>query len=154
MAATFVHFDSVKLRLVRSEFTRESVKGSLYLGDLHLCDTLENYSKSIDQGEYIVRFALTPSWSRFYNHEDYLFQLRLLDKNGRKGILFHIGNTPSDSDGCILVGVDSGSRDFISYSRCTYGHLCEFFEAISKLHGVGLTSPSQYISFDLVVEVK
>lgn len=154
MAATFVQFDSVKLRLVRSEFTCDSVKGSLYLGDLHLCDTLENYPKSIEEGEYVVNFSLTPSWSRFYGHSAYQYQLRVLDKNGRQGILFHIGNFPDDSDGCILVGHDIFERNSISDSRSTYRQLCAFFISIGKLHGIEFSSESQYISFDLVVEVK
>lgn len=43
---------------------------------------------------------------------------------GFKWILFHIGNTPKDTDGCVLVGVTQrpGQPDFIQGSEIAYKH--------------------------------
>ena len=74
-----------------------------------MCDTLENPWKDnqrniscIPEGEYPVRLRLPrESATREYVH------LLVQDVPNRDWILFHRGNFPKDTSGCILVGLGS-----------------------------------------------
>ena len=65
----------------------------------------------IPRGEYKVRLRLPrESATRDYLH------LLVEDVENRSYILFHIGNTPKDTKGCVLVGLGS-QQDVVSNSR-------------------------------------
>lgn len=134
------------LVLVRDKFSSRSILGKLFFsldGDStmeYLCDTLEPaLPKAIKTGTYIYRVMKTPSWSRFYGKSHYAYQIRLDDKDGRKGILMHIGNVPSDTQGCILVGQRIvGEPDFVGLSVETYVNLvCNLQELAGVENPVG-----------------
>lgn len=108
-------------------FKREDYTiGTLYVDGEYVCDTLEDtdrgltdemdeerirsikvYGKTaIPTGRYKVTIdTVSP---RFAKRKRYAFcegkLPRLLNVKGFDGILIHIGNYPSDTDGCILVG--------------------------------------------------
>lgn len=87
------------LTLVRDIRTEEAVLGSLYLNGAFICYTLENYSKAIPCGMYIVQNSKSPKFKR---------ELPLLtsDKvSASRGIRIHVGNTAASSSGCVLVGM-------------------------------------------------
>lgn len=141
MALLSKSFKPLALVLVRDEFSSKSILGKLYFsldGDStmeYLCDTLEPASpRCIKPGTYTYRVIKTPSWSRFYGKPGYARQIRIDDKNGRKGVLFHIGNHPSDTLGCILVGHRvNGLPDYVSDSRHIYANMVS---ALQNLTGV------------------
>ena len=97
----------INLLLIRDTFSDKSVLGELYLNGERMCDTLENpwldnqqTISCIPAGIYDVRLRLArESASRDYLH------LLVKDVPNRKYILFHRGNFPKDTSGCILVGL-------------------------------------------------
>ena len=101
--------NSINLLLIRDTFSKESTIGELFLNGERMCDTLENpYINNerniscIPEGNYRVRLRLPrESATREYLH------LLVQDVPDRDWILFHRGNFPKDTSGCILVGLGS-----------------------------------------------
>lgn len=100
--------------------------GKLYLNNVYFCDTIEDTDRgltnkmSLDEinkikvkdktaiptGTYLIDLnTISP---RFKNNPKYAFIKgklpRLINVPGFVGVLIHIGNTASDSSGCIIVG--------------------------------------------------
>lgn len=96
----------INLLLIRDMFTENSTIGELFVNGERFCDTLENpwldnqrNISCIPEGEYPVRLRLPrESATRDYLH------LLVKDVPNRDYILFHRGNFPKDTSGCILVG--------------------------------------------------
>ena len=109
---------NINLLLIRDTFSEKSVLGELFLNGERMCDTLENpwlnnkkNVSCIPRGEYKVRIRLPrESGTRDYIH------LLVEDVENRSYILFHIGNTPKDTSGCILVGLGS-QQNAVNNSR-------------------------------------
>jgi len=108
----------VNLLLEREIFTDKSISGRLYLNEEYVCDTLENpYINNerniscIPEGNYNVRLRLArESATRDYLH------LLVQEVPNRSYILFHRGNKPEDTLGCILVGTHN-QQDYVSNSK-------------------------------------
>jgi hypothetical protein len=108
----------VNLLLIRDTFTKESTIGKLFINGESFCDTLENpYINNerniscIPEGQYKVRLRLPrESATRNYLH------LLVQDVPNRDFILVHIGNYPSQTQGCILVG-NGRKQDIVENSR-------------------------------------
>lgn len=66
------------------------------------------------------RYRLAVTWSNRFKQ----IMPELLDVPGFKGVRMHVGNTPEDTDGCILVGRTPG-QEFIGESKMAYAALCE-----------------------------
>ena len=107
----------INLLLIRDTFSKESTIGELFINGEIICDTLENpyldnqrNISCIPEGEYPVRLRLArESASRDYLH------LLVQDVPNRDWILFHRGNYPKDTSGCILVGLGS-QQDVVNNS--------------------------------------
>jgi len=107
----------INLLLIRDTFSKVSTLGELFLNGERMCDTLENpwidnqrNISCIPEGEYPVRLRYPrESATRDYVH------LLVQDVPDRDWILFHRGNFPKDTSGCILVGLGS-QQDFVSNS--------------------------------------
>jgi len=107
----------INLLILRDTFTDNSIIGELFLNDEWMADTLENPDLNnakniscIPAGEYTVRVRYAEeSGSRDYDH------LIVEDVPNRTYILFHRGNKPKDTSGCILVGIGR-KQDFVSNS--------------------------------------
>ena len=108
--STSSNLDSpINLLLIRDTFTEKSTIGELFLNGERMCDTLElpwmdneRRISCIPEGEYKVRLRTArESASRDYLH------LLVQEVKDRQFILFHRGNSASDSSGCILVGLGS-----------------------------------------------
>ena len=107
----------VNLVLIREIFTDKSIVGKLYLNEEYVCDTLENpYINNerniscVPIGNYNVRLR-TPRESAT---RDYL-HLIVQEVPDRSYILFHKGNKPEHTLGCILVGTNN-QQDYVSKS--------------------------------------
>lgn len=116
----------MKLKILRKYKKNDYTIGKLFIDNIYFCDTLEdkdrnlNYkmseseikkikvygSSAIPTGEYIIDLNTisskfkNKSWAKPYGGK----LPRLLNVKGFEGILIHVGNTPIDTLGCILVG--------------------------------------------------
>ena len=88
----------VKMILTRDSVVGDAVLGSLYVGGVKVCDTLENKDKLIPCGEYNLNVSKSQKFGRMlplvYNDEVPM----------HRGIRMHVGNSVKDTTGCILVG--------------------------------------------------
>ena len=111
------NLSTINLLLIRDTFTKESTIGELFLNGERMCDTLENpwlnnerNFSCIPEGNYPVRLRLArESASRDYLH------LLVQEVPNRDFILVHRGNFPSQTQGCILVGLGS-QQDVVNNS--------------------------------------
>jgi len=107
----------VNLLIIRETFTDKSTIGKLFVNGEYFCYTLElpyrdnqRRISCIPSGEYKVRLRLArESATRNYLH------LLVQDVPDRTYILFHRGNRPSHTKGCILVG-QTYEQDFVGNS--------------------------------------
>lgn len=87
------------LTLIRDVKGDKAILGKLYLNGALVCYTLENASKAIPTGVYLVQNSISPKFKR---------ELPLICNSvvsSSRGIRMHRGNTAKDSQGCILVGM-------------------------------------------------
>ena len=117
------------LLLIRDTFTSISVIGKLYCNGEFIAHTLElawkDNQKSIScipKGEYKCRVRLErESATRDYVH------LLVQDVENRSYILFHRGNYPSDSRGCILTGTHRAQTpDKILASKIAHSYMMDY----------------------------
>jgi hypothetical protein len=120
---------SANLLLIRDTFTDKSVLGKLYCNAEFIAHTLElawrDNQKSVScipSGEYKCRVRLArESATREYVH------LLVQDVPDRSYILFHRGNNPSDSRGCILTGTHRAQvPDRILESKVAHAYLMNY----------------------------
>lgn len=116
----------MELKLIRRYKGPKYTIGSLYIDDEFFCDTLEDVDRGISDkmseaevirykiygktaiptGRYRVSLDTvsqkfkTRVWALPYGGK----LPRLLNVKGFDGVLIHVGNTPEDTLGCILVG--------------------------------------------------
>ena len=114
--------------IIRDTFTEKSIIGKLYLNSEFICHTLELPWKEnkrsvscIPRGVYDVRTRTAKeSGTRDYLH------LLVKDVPHRDYILFHYGNEPKDSRGCILTGMlRADTPDKILMSRKAHHSLLD-----------------------------
>jgi hypothetical protein len=116
----------MKLKLIRTALRDSYTIGHLYVDDKFICDTLEDTDRGLESwmplkeitdrkikgktaiptGTYIVNMGtVSPKYSTQGKYDWIDAKLpRLVDVPGYQGILIHIGNDATDTDGCILVG--------------------------------------------------
>ena len=98
----------VKMVLIRDSIVNDAVLGSLYVGGVKVCDTLENKAKLIPCGEYNLNVSKSQKFDRLlplvYNDEVPM----------RRGIRIHVGNSVKDTEGCILVGFERNGDKLIN----------------------------------------
>jgi hypothetical protein len=142
------------LTLQRNKLSDKSTLGSLSIGDVFECFTLEDKVRevpghpvsswkipnqtAIPAGTYQVIIDMSARFKRLMPH--------ILDVPGFDGIRIHWGNTDVDTDGCILLGKTIGGPDFIGESRVAFD---AFF---SKLQAA-LEQGDVYITIENTVSV-
>ena len=112
-----IEVKGVNLLIIRETYTNKSTIGKLFVNGEYFCYTLElpyrdnqRRISCIPSGEYKVRLRLArESATRDYLH------LLVQDVPDRTYILFHRGNRPSHTKGCILVG-QTYEQDFVGNS--------------------------------------
>lgn len=118
--------------------------GQLYIDGQKFCDTCEDTDRGLEQampidmirkakvpketaiptGTYLVSMRIiSPTYSK---KKAFAFtggvMPRLMDVPGWSGVLIHSGNTPKDSEGCILVGENKVKGQVIN-SMATFKRL-------------------------------
>lgn len=120
----------------RTTLTPRSTVGELYLDGQFLCYTLEDTVReivgvpvkvwkipgqtAIPAGMYAVTITPSPRFGKDLP--------LLLDVPGFSGVRIHTGNTPEDTEGCILVGNKVGADQVIE-SRGAFTALYDLIEA-------------------------
>lgn len=87
------------LTLIRDVKAGDSILGKLYFNGGIVCYTLENATKAIPCGVYMVQNSKSPKFKR---------ELPLIWNSNvpaKRGIRIHVGNSVSSSSGCVLVGM-------------------------------------------------
>lgn len=102
----------MELTLTRTEKTKDYTMGRLEIDGKHFCDTLEPTWRdlgpgrpghkiagrtAIPDGRYPVAVTWSPKFKKWLP--------LLLHVPQFEGIRIHAGNTPDDTEGCILVGL-------------------------------------------------
>lgn len=92
---------------------------------------------AIPAGRYRVRFRVSPKFkTRPWAEPQGGKVAYLCDVPGFSGVCVHPGNTPEDTDGCLLVGMlHSGIRGRIFDSQATYKDLMKFYLWPAYLRG-------------------
>lgn len=114
--------------------------GKLYIDDTPVCDTLEDTDRGLDSnmsvqeiqkykiyGQTAIPYGIynidmntvSPkfrdrSWAKTFGGK----LPRLLNVKGFEGVLIHVGNTCSDTLGCILVGQSKGNGRLVGSISC------------------------------------
>jgi len=134
--------EKANLLLIRDCFSEKSVLGKLYCNGEFISHTLElawkNNQKNVScipRGEYKCRVRLArESASREYVH------LIIEDVENRSYVLFHRGNVPSDSKGCILTGTHrAGEPDKILESKIAHTYLMDYLLKNQLSENINLT---------------
>jgi hypothetical protein len=140
----------MKLTLKRVSKNPDYTIGKLHIDGVYFCDTLEDTDRGLQQDmplEEIHRRKVSGSTAiptgtynvamnvvspRFSQHEMYQSiggkLPRIENVPGYDGVLIHVGNTPKDTEGCILVG-QNNQVGMVLNSRTV------FFELYEKLKG-------------------
>ena len=123
------------LLIIRNTFSKKSTLGTLYLNGGLYWQTLELPYKDnqrrvscIPAGSYKVK-KRSAEQSTKYKYEHLIIE----DVPNRKYILFHIGNYPHDTSGCILVG-DTYARDFIGNSTAGFTKLMQELQGYNQIN--------------------
>lgn len=117
----------IHLDLFRKRIAKGYTIGELLIDGEYFCDTLENTvidvnkngifdgdekkiweESAIPYGEYKVKVTYSPRFKRNLP--------RVFDVPHFEGILFHRGNSSTDTEGCILLGEWDGKGDWIKNS--------------------------------------
>ena len=116
------------LNLVVSRFKAydKSVIGTMSVNGTQICYTLEEAWRNNQKGHSCVSLGTYTAFLRYTSSKskrEWCFQLN--DANGRTAIQIHIGNKPSHTEGCILVGT-SYSENMVGSSTAAYQKLQDF----------------------------
>lgn len=105
----------MKLRLIRIYLSSNYTIGKLYINDKYFCDTLEDKVRDTNKdgrfdngeikihGETAIPYGTYRVIVNYSNHFQRNLPL-LLNVPSFEGIRIHRGNTPADTEGCILLG--------------------------------------------------
>lgn len=131
---------NIKIVRLTPKFDRIGVRGVLLVNGQPECTTLELPWKDnepriscIPEGHYKLLRTINRTTSGGLKIPQ---TFEVMDVPERMGILFHIGNTVKDSNGCILVGSSYGYIDEIPAilgSRVAFNKLIEITESFGRL---------------------
>lgn len=96
-----------------------AIPGRVFVDNVFFSYSLENADSAIPTGTYDIYAKYSPS---FKANKVYI------DVPGRTNILFHGGNTPADSKGCVLLGARRTAGDRIEGDQSA-----QLFEVISDV---------------------
>lgn len=118
--------------IVLHRFKSNSVctRGEIILGSSKF-QTLEPSKPIIPYGAYLLRPTYSPSFSSKYPYNSLLDKKvpEVLGVTGHSGVRIHVGNYPSDTKGCILIG-KSGSDSTLLNSSVAYKEFCVQLQSI------------------------
>lgn len=133
--------NTLLIKRIANNTTSKYCISHLYINDKYICDTCEDIDRGLDYkmalsdieklkihgetaiptGEYKLNLTtVSPhfknaSWSQKYKG----IVPRLVGVPGYNGVLIHPGNTPKDTEGCILVGLNK-IKGQVTQSQATW----------------------------------
>lgn len=131
------------IRLKRTDFLSDRIKGNLLCktidGNNRYFATLEPIEKPlfgcVPKGIYRIIKRYSPKFKKSMYYLAYV--------HGRSGIMFHAGNFPKDTKGCILLGLYRGND--IDNLVCSTQAVHEFMDTLDFYSAKGY-------NIDLVIE--
>ncbi len=106
--------------LNRGQSGDKATIGHLYIDGVFECDTLEDVIRDVKiQNQTAIPagcYQITIDHSEHFGCD----MPHVQNVPNYSGVRIHAGNTDTDTDGCILLGVVTGNPDFISLSRVTF----------------------------------
>ena len=150
----------MELKVKRKAFEKDYTIGDLFVDGKFVSNTLEDTDRGLTQdmpleeikakkvygktaiptGTYEIDMnTVSPkfkarSWAKLYGGK----LPRLLNVPGYEGVLIHVGNSASDSSGCLLVGKNS-IKSMITDSTRTFHTLMSKFLLPAKVKGERIT---------------
>ena len=137
--------------------------GHLYINGQYFCDTLEDVDRglhsdmltseinrikvagktAIPTGTYFITLGIqSPKFSSKKYEKQYGFCKgylpRLINVKGYQGICIHIGNSDTDTDGCILVGTNT-VKGKVTNSTATFKKLYKILQEIEDNESIQIT---------------
>lgn len=129
-------------------FSSNSVctRGELMIGSTKL-QTLEPTKPIIPDGTYLIRLSYSPTFSKKYPYTVVLGGKvpEIIGVQGHSGLRLHVGNYPSDTKGCILLGL-TGSDSQVLNSSFAYRTFCSYLETFS------LANPNIFFTIRIYTE--
>lgn len=106
-------------------------RGELSL-DTWKFQTLEPSIPIIPDGTYIVNLSYSPTFSKKYPYSVVLGGKvpEVVGVPGHYGLRIHVGNYPSDTKGCILIG-SAGTDSSVLNSSLAYRNFCALLQNLS-----------------------
>ena len=139
---TEVKVGKANLLIIRDTFTSKSVLGKLYCNGEFMAHTLELPWKDNQKGVSCIPHGNYKCRVRYRNESgnyDYV-HLLVQDVKDRSYILFHRGNYPSDSRGCILTGTHRAQTpDKILESKIAHTYLMNYLFNNNLSENINLT---------------
>lgn len=130
----------MELTIKRTTFARGYTEGILYANGVRLCDTLEPTDRALEWDGVKVRgrtaiplgsYPITLGYSpRFRRTLPFIGNVP-----GYTGVRIHSGNTPDDTEGCVLVGV----RDRPGTLVCSAAALANVIRLLNAQRNIRLT---------------
>lgn len=126
--------------IVMHRFKSNSVctRGELIIGSSKF-QTLEPSSPIIPYGAYLLRPTNSPRFSKKYPYNVVLDKKvpEVIGVSGHQGVRIHVGNYPSDTKGCILIG-STGTECKLLNSSVAYTSFCNI------LHSILIKNPNAF----------
>ena len=133
-----------ELKVIRKEFTSNSIIGELYVNGQFFGFTLEDTNRDLNNdgdlkdtgekkvdGETAIPKGTYEVIVNMSNRFKRMMPL-LINVEGFEGVRIHNGNTKKDTHGCILVGATK-SKDFIGNSVVTFERLMRVLKMFDKI---------------------
>lgn len=118
----------MKIEVRRHYFSENYTIGKLYIDGGYFCDTLEPSTTAKEHpavkiGIYSLVIAWSPKFGSY---------MPRIEVPNRSGILFHVGNYPHDTKGCVLLGLNT-IKGSVTASRASFiGFFQLILDYISK----------------------
>lgn len=112
----------MKIEVIRHYFSEAYTIGKLYIDGVFFCDTLEPSTTATQHPAVkLGSYRLSIVWS--YKFGSFMPRIEVPH---RSGILFHVGNYPHDTKGCVLLGLNT-IKGSVTASKVTFN---SFFDMI------------------------
>lgn len=112
----------MKIEVIRHYFSESYTIGKLYIDGDYFCDTLEPSTSvkehpAVKTGIYSLSIVWSPKFGCY---------MPRIEVPNRSGILFHVGNYPHDTKGCVLLGMNT-IKGSVTASKVTFN---SFFDML------------------------